>query len=113
MPSRKRPPRMRFPDPGSRKPAGTAGDLLADVMGSSDPERNAQAEDQSGAKVLPHAPPPPPPDYVVATYRLLPEHVDALQTEALSRKRARGSRGRADASEVLRDILTGWVRSQR
>jgi len=80
-------------------------------MGSSDPERRTEGERRT-ATILPHVAPPPP-EVRVVTYRLRPEHVDALQAEALERKRARGTRGRADASEVLRDILDAWLRAQR
>ena len=42
---------------------------------------------------------------VGAYYRLRPEQVDWLADMARRRKTARGGRGRADASEVLRFIL--------
>jgi len=42
---------------------------------------------------------------VVATYRLKPEHVAWLTQRAVDRKVARRSRGRADVSEVLREVL--------
>lgn len=45
---------------------------------------------------------------VVTTFRVKAAHVAALQTAAIARKLARGS-GKADASEVLRDVLDAWI----
>ncbi len=42
---------------------------------------------------------------VGAFYRLFPRHVHWLAEMALRQKQARGSRGRADASEILRKVL--------
>jgi hypothetical protein len=35
--------------------------------------------------------------------------LEALQREALARKVRRGGHGKADASEVLRDVLDAWM----
>jgi hypothetical protein len=47
------------------------------------------------------------PEVVVATFRLRPEHVAWLTRRAVELKIGRGSRGRADVSEVLRELLDG------
>jgi hypothetical protein len=44
-------------------------------------------------------------EFVVATYRLKPEHIAWLARRAVELKIGRGSRGRADASAVLRELL--------
>lgn len=45
---------------------------------------------------------------LVTTFRVKASHVAALQTAAIARKLARGS-GKADASEVLREVLDQWI----
>jgi hypothetical protein len=45
---------------------------------------------------------------LVTTFRVRASHIAALQTAAIARKLARGS-GKADASEVLRDVLDAWI----
>jgi hypothetical protein len=45
---------------------------------------------------------------LVTTFRVKAAHVAALQTAAIARKLARGS-GKADASEVLREVLDAWI----
>jgi hypothetical protein len=52
------------------------------------------------------------PELVVVTYRLRPEHVTWLARRALERKISRGARGRADASEVLRELLDDRIRDE-
>lgn len=52
------------------------------------------------------------PELVVVTYRLLPEHVGWLAKRALRRKIERGAKGRADASEVLRELLDERIRDE-
>lgn len=46
--------------------------------------------------------------WVVTTIRLKAEHWRALRLAALDRATSRGS-GKPDASEVLREILDGWI----
>jgi hypothetical protein len=48
------------------------------------------------------------PRFVVTTVRLAPEHWEALRTAAFERARDRGG-GKADASEILREILNRWI----
>ncbi len=45
---------------------------------------------------------------LVTTFRVRASHIAALQTAAIARKLARGS-GKADASEVLREVLDAWI----
>lgn len=47
---------------------------------------------------------------LVTTFRVKAAHVAALQTAAIARKLARGS-GKADASEVLREVLDAWMQA--
>jgi hypothetical protein len=47
--------------------------------------------------------------FVVTNVRLSPQHLEALQREALARKVRRGGQGKADASEVLRHVLDAWI----
>jgi len=54
--------------------------------------------------------PPAERRFVVTNVRLSPQHLEALQREALARKVRRGGQGKADASEVLRDVLDAWMR---
>lgn len=64
-----------------------------------------------GAEAKPDAPPAER-RLVVTNVRLGPQHLEALQREALARKIRRGGQGKADASEVLRDVLDGWMRDK-
>lgn len=48
------------------------------------------------------------PRWVVTTIRITPAHWKALRVAALERSMARGG-GKADASEVLREVLDGWI----
>lgn len=59
----------------------------------------------------PSAPTNSEPRFVVTNVRLSPQHLEALQREALARKVRRGGQGKADASEVLRDVLDAWIRT--
>lgn len=45
---------------------------------------------------------------VKAQFSIAPEHEKALRNEAFRRAQQRGS-GRPDASEVLREVLDGWI----
>ena len=49
---------------------------------------------------------------VTTTFRITAEQLAWLQQEALDRKTARGGRGKADASEVLREILAERMAGQ-
>jgi len=44
--------------------------------------------------------------------RVEPKHKQALQDEALRRQREQGG-GRMDVSEVVRDLVTAWMKSRR
>jgi hypothetical protein len=55
------------------------------------------------------AAPSPERRFVVTNVRISPQHLEALQREALARKVRRGGQGKADASEVLRDVLDAWI----
>lgn len=47
---------------------------------------------------------------LTTTFRIEKEMLFALQQEALRRYRERGAGGKADQSEVLRDILREWMK---
>ncbi len=49
--------------------------------------------------------------FVRATFSLAPEQLDAVLNEAKARADAAG-RFQPDASEVVRDVLAGWVKNQ-
>lgn len=63
--------------------------------------------DGGTAATVRHA--PPEQRFVVTNVRLSPQHLEALQREALARKVRRGGQGKADASEVLRRVLDAWI----
>jgi hypothetical protein len=50
--------------------------------------------------------------YMVTTIRITPEHWKALRDSANERVAERGG-GKADASEVLRDVLDEWMTKRR
>jgi hypothetical protein len=50
-------------------------------------------------------------DIVVTTYRLKRKHMEALRDEAVALWKERRS-GKADASEVLRNILDEWMKQK-
>jgi len=58
----------------------------------------------------PAAPAEVAPRWVVTTIRIEHKHWQALRMAALDRATARGA-GKADASEVLREVLDGWMSS--
>lgn len=47
--------------------------------------------------------------FVTTTFRVKAAHIAALQQAALDRKTARNGVGRADASEILREVLDAWI----
>ena len=113
-----------------RKPMGAAGDALfnrgtgmdalAAAAGAPPPARGkgskVKAPRQEASPRVSQAPPAvaaavePAPRYMVTTIRLRPEHLEALRVAAIKRATTRGA-GKADASEVLREILDGWMAS--
>jgi hypothetical protein len=48
-------------------------------------------------------------EYVGIMFMLAPSHRDALLETATELRKTRGGRGRANASEVLRALLTEWI----
>lgn len=101
----------------------TGADALAAVTGASSPAAPAKAKGKSRkAKAAPArsktpkvAPAPPAaeasPRWMVTTIRIRAEHWQALRLAALERATSRGA-GKADASEVLREVLDEWMASR-
>lgn len=63
----------------------------------------------SSAPVLVAAPEPPA-GWARTTVRLRPDQLEALRRAAL--ERVSGSSAKADASELLREIVDGWLRGR-
>ena len=109
-----------------RKPMGAAGnalfnrgtgmDALAAAAGAPAPARGKAPRAKASRQEAAPAPTPPvaaaavepAPRYMVTTIRLRPEHLEALRVAAIKRATTRGA-GKADASEVLREVLDRWM----
>ena len=98
--------RPRLGDAGKNlfaKTERTGADVLDVVTGS----QTKEAKPEKPARVQADD----PRSFTVTNLRLRPEHVLALQLEAVERRAQRGF-GRADANEVVREILDGWLESR-